>query len=55
LGAYSGVAVPDIHIDVGQRVASVGVDHLDVHVERDTFLGLDDVLADHLTSNICIC
>lgn len=49
---YGGVAVPDIHVDVRQRVASVGVDQLDVHVERDTRLRLDDILADHFASDI---
>lgn len=50
---YSGVAVPKVHVDVRQGVAGVGVNHLDVHVERDTWLGLDDVLADKLAADIC--
>ena len=44
--------MPDIHVDVRQGIASVGVDQLDVHVERDTRLRLDDVLADHFASDI---
>lgn len=44
--------MPDIHVDVGQRVAGVGVDHLDVHVQGDTSLSLDDVLADQLAGDI---
>lgn len=44
--------MPDIHVDVRQGVAGVGVDQLDVHVERDTGLRLDDVLANHLASDI---
>lgn len=46
--------MPDVHVDVGQGVAGVGVNHLDVHVERYTLLGLDNVLADELTGDICI-
>lgn len=48
------VAVPDVHVDVWQRVTGVGVDHLDVHVQGDTGLGLDDVLADQLAGDIFV-
>lgn len=53
MSTHSGIAVPDVHVDVRQGVASVGVNHLDVHVQRDTGLGFDNVLADQLASNIC--
>jgi hypothetical protein len=40
---YSGVAVPQVHVDLRNGFAGVGVDQLDVHVERNTLLGLRDV------------
>lgn len=53
-GAYGRVAVPDVHVDVGHRLAGVGVNQLDVHVQRNTSLVLHDVLADKLASNDCM-
>jgi hypothetical protein len=40
---YSGVAVPQVHVDLRNGFAGVGVDQLDVHVERNTLLGLRNV------------
>lgn len=51
---YSGVTVPDIHVDIREGAAGVGVDQLDVHVKGDTFLVLDNILADQFTSDVCI-
>jgi hypothetical protein len=49
---HSRVAVPQIHIDLRNRLAGVGVDQLDVHIEWNTFLSLRDVLANEFTSDI---
>ena len=43
---YSGIAVPEIGVDIRQRLTSVGVDELDVHEQRNTILTLDNVIAD---------
>lgn len=51
-GAYGSIAVPKIHVDLGQRLASIGVEDLDVHVQRDTLLVLDEVLTDQLAGDI---
>jgi len=51
-GTYGSVTVPKIHVDVGQRLAGVGVKDLDVHVEWDTLLVLDEVLTDQLTGDV---
>ena len=44
--------MPDVHVDVGQRVTGVGVNDLDVHVEGHAGLTFDDVLADQLAGHI---
>lgn len=44
--------MPEIHVDIGQRIAGVGVNELDVHVESNTLLVIDDVLADELTTHV---
>jgi hypothetical protein len=49
-----GVTVPDVHVDVREGVAGIGVDQLDVHVKGDTFLVLENVLADQFTGDVCI-
>ena len=49
----SGIAVPDLNIDIGHGVASVNIDHLVIKGDRNTGLVLDDILADVLASNIC--
>lgn len=49
---HGGIAVPEIHVDIGQRIAGVGVNELDVHVESNTLLVIDDVLADELTTHV---
>lgn len=51
---YSSIAVPEIGIDVRQGIAGVGVDQLDIHVQRNTSLVLDNVLADKFTGNIFV-
>lgn len=50
--AYSGVTVPEISVDLGDRLAGVGVDQLDIHVEGDTLLGFDNVLTNKLTRDV---
>ena len=52
--AYSGVTVPYFHVDVREWVAGVGVDQLDVHVKGNTFLVLNNVLADQFTGDVYI-
>jgi hypothetical protein len=49
---YGGVAVPEIHVDIGQGITGVGINELDVHVQSNTLLVIDDVLADELTAHI---
>lgn len=49
---YSGIAMPDIHIDIRQRLTGVGVDELDVHIQRNTTLVLSNVIADQLAAHI---
>lgn len=49
---YSGVAVPQVRVELRNGFAGVGVDQLDVQVERNTFLGLGDVLTNELTGDI---
>lgn len=49
---YGSVAVPKIHVDVGQRLAGVGVEYLDVHVQRNTLLVLNEVLTDQLAGDV---
>lgn len=44
--------MPQISVDLGNGLAGVGVNELDVHEERDTLLVLGDVLADKFTSDI---
>lgn len=50
---YGGIAVPEIHIDIRQRLTSVGVDELDVHIQRNTTLILSNVIADQLAAHVC--
>lgn len=47
-----GVAVPEIGVDIGDGLAGVGVDQLDVYVEGDTLLVLDDVLTDEFAGDV---
>lgn len=47
----SRIAVPDIDINVWQGVTSVGVDKLNVHVQRNTGLGFHNTLADQFPGN----
>lgn len=50
---YSSIAVPEVQIDTGDRLAGGAVNHLDVHVERNTRLVLGDVAADQFAAYIC--
>lgn len=52
LVTHGGIAVPEIHVDIGQGIAGVGVNELDVHVESNTLLVINDVLADKLTTHV---
>jgi hypothetical protein len=52
LVTHGGIAVPEIHVDIGQGVASVGVNELDVYVQSNTLLVIDDILADELTAHV---
>lgn len=47
-----GVAVPNLDVEVGDRVARRDVDDLVVEEEGDAGLGLDDVLADVLAGDV---
>jgi hypothetical protein len=49
---HGGIAVPEIHVDIGEGIAGVGVDELDIHVQSNTLLLVDDVLADKLTTHV---
>ena len=51
--SYRGIAVPDVHEDLRDRLTSVGVNELNVHEKRNTLLVLRDVRTDHLTGDIC--
>lgn len=45
--------MPEVQIDTGDRLAGGAVNHLDVHVERNTRLVLGDVAADQFAAYIC--
>lgn len=45
--------MPDIRVDVRERVTGVGIYELDVHVERHTLLVFGHILADQFTSDVC--
>lgn len=44
--------MPEVHVDIGQGVAGVGVNELDVHVQSNTLLVINDVLTDELAAHI---
>lgn len=44
--------MPEVQVDTGDRLAGGAVDHLHVHVERDTRLVLGDVAADQFPAYI---
>lgn len=50
--AYGRVAVPDVGVDVPQRLAGVGVDELDVQEQGHALLVLGHVAADEFSSDI---
>ena len=52
LGTYSSIAVPDVHVNLRNRLAGLGVDQLNIEEKGDTLLVLCDVRPDHFTSNI---
>lgn len=47
-----GIAVPEVHIDGWDWLASAGVDELDVKIERHAFLAISDVAADQLAVDV---
>lgn len=47
--------MPEVKVDLGNGLAGVGVDELDVQVEGDTLLVLLDVVADQLAGDVCLC
>jgi hypothetical protein len=47
-----GVAVPEIHVDRRNGLASAGVDELDVKVERNALLAVRDVAANQLAIDV---
>lgn len=49
---YGGVAVPQVHVDLRNGFAGVGVDQLDVHVERNTLLGFRDIFTNQFARDI---
>lgn len=44
--------MPQVHVDLRNGIAGVGVDQLDVHVERNTPLGLRHVVTNKFTRDI---
>jgi hypothetical protein len=50
---YSSIAVPEVQIDTGDRLTGGAIDHLDVHIERDTCLVIGDIAADQFAAYIC--
>lgn len=44
--------MPQVHVDLRNGIAGVGVDQLDVHVERNTLLGLRHVVTNQFTRDI---
>ena len=44
--------MPEISVDLGNGLAGVGVDELDVHEKGNTLLILGNVLTNKLTSDI---
>lgn len=47
-----GVAVPEVDVDVWNRLAGVDVDDLDVHGHGHTLLSLGNVLTDEFTGDV---
>jgi hypothetical protein len=45
--------VPEINVNVRNRLARVRVDELNVQVQADTLLVLDEVVADELAAHVC--
>jgi hypothetical protein len=45
--------VPEVQIDTGDRLTGGAIDHLDVHIERDTCLVIGDIAADQFAAYIC--
>ena len=44
--------MPEVNVDIGDGLASVDIDQLDINVGVDTFLILADVPADVFTINV---
>lgn len=47
-----GIAVPEVHVDGRDRLASAGVDELDVQIERNTLLAVRNIAADQLAIDV---
>lgn len=47
------VAVPEVQGNILQGLTGVGVDNLDIQVQRDALLILGDVLAEQLSDDVC--
>lgn len=47
-----GIAVPEVHVDSRHRLASAGIDQLNVKVERNALLVIGDVAADKLAIDV---
>ena len=47
-----GIRTPDLNIGTLERLAVVHLHDLDVHVEEDSILGIYNILADELASNV---
>lgn len=48
----SRIAMPEVHVDRRNRLASAGIDELDVKVERNALLTVRDVAANQLAIDI---
>ena len=45
--------MPDVRVDVRQRLAGISVNKLDIHEQRHTGLVLGHVAADELSGDVC--
>ena len=49
----SSIAVPDVGVDLWKRFTGIGINKLDVHVQWDSSLTFDDILANKFTPDVC--
>ena len=45
--------MPDVRIDVGQRLAGIGINKLNIHEQGHTGLVLGHVATDELSGDVC--